>query len=227
MSNRKKAFVSESANPSTKFLEWKSKKKVFSFYDKNSEAEDKNVEIPLPFTFLVLEEMHTCGGWNDPSESGIFANEVKFIGSEEMTVKSYKGGEIATGLYKDVKTKVNNAGGHYVKSIYAMDVQGEIINIKLKGACVKAWGDFTQKNRTRLVDETIVVSSALDMKKGSVKYSVPVFEFKSSLSNEEAVLADAAYDKLEAYLKLNVKEMEVVDEEPVLADEENMDDVAF
>ena len=140
-SNRRSAFSAPQSNPSTKFLQWKSNEKCFEFYNKETQ---QKVSVPLPFKFLVLDEMHTVSGWNDASSSGIFSNEVKFISKEVMTVKPFKGNEIAKGLYKDIKEKIVSAGGHYVKSIYIMLEDGSLANLQLKGSAVQKWGEFTQ-----------------------------------------------------------------------------------
>ena len=195
--SRKSEFQTVSPNPSTMFLEWKSDKKMFAFWNKEAK---ENQFVKLPFKFLTLKEMHTVKGWNDSSESAIYSNEVKFIGKEEITVKSFKGGEIASGLYKDVKHKIHSAGGHYCKSIYAMLSDGVIVNFQLKGSAVKEWGDFTQKTRSRLTDEWVEVTEAKQLKKGKVSYSVPVFRFNTSLNESEGNLADTAYDTLDAYM---------------------------
>jgi hypothetical protein len=197
-SNRRQAFAQPQSNPATKFIEWKSNDKCFNYYDKEAQ---KNVEIPLPFKFLVLDELHTIKGWNDASSSNIYSNEVKFISKEVMTVKPFKGNEIAKGFYKDIKDKVVVAGGHYTKSIYVMLEDGSLANISLKGSGVQKWGDFTQKTRNRLADEWVIVASAEDGKKGAVKFSTPSFSFANSISDEEANMADEAFNILESYLK--------------------------
>jgi len=214
ISNRKQAFSQPQTNPSTKFIEWKSNDKCFSFYDRETSA---NVSIQLPFKFLVLDELHTVKGWNDASSSQINSNEVKFISRDEMVVKPFKGNEIAKGLYKDIKERIKAAGGHYVKSVYCMLEDGSIANLQLKGAACQSYGDFTAKTRSRLTDEWVVVAKAIDGKKGAVKYTTPGFEFDKSLSESEADLADEAFNTLEAYLKTyltkaQVNEIEVVEE---------------
>jgi hypothetical protein len=196
--SRKSEFQTESRNPAKQFLEWKSEKQCLSFYDKEK---GQNVDVPLPFTFLVLAERHTVQGFNDASNSSIFANDVKFIGDEELVVKSWKGGEIAKGLYKDIKAKVQSAGGHYSKSIYAMTKKGVLINIQLKGSATASWGEFTQKTRSRLTDEWVTVTGAQELQKGKVKYSVPTFAFNQSLSDAEGKLADKAYEEFEEFEK--------------------------
>ena len=197
-SNRRQAFAQPQTNPATKFIEWKSNDKCFNYYDKEAQ---KNVEIHLPFKFLVLDELHTIKGWNDASSSNIYSNEVKFISKEVMTVKPFKGNEIAKGYYKDIKDKVVAAGGHYTKSIYVMLEDGSLANISLKGSGVQKWGDFTQKTRNRLADEWVTVAKAEDGKKGAVKFSTPSFSFANSISDEEANMADEAFNILESYLK--------------------------
>ena len=197
-SNRKQAFAQPQSNPATKILNWKSNDKQFSYYDKEKK---ENVAVSLPFKFLVLDELHTISGWNDATSSGIYSNEVKYISKEVMTVKPFKGNEIARGLYKDIKKRVQDAGGHYVKSIYIMLVDGSLANIQLKGSATQAWGEFTQKSRARLSDEWVEVASTIEGKKGAVKFYVPEFKYCKSLSKEQSTLADNAFNVLESYLK--------------------------
>jgi hypothetical protein len=214
-SNRKQAFQTPQANPATKFIDWKSNDKNFSFYDKELK---ENVAIPLPFKFLVLDELHTVKGWNDPSSSSIYSNEVKFISKEVMTVRSFKGGEIAKGFYKDIKEKIVTAGGHYTKSVYIMLEDGSLANLQLKGSAVQMYGEFTQKTRTRLSDEWVQVATAKEGKKGAVKFNTPDFMFLKSISDVESEQADEAFNVLESYLKtylnkVTIDNIEVVDED--------------
>jgi hypothetical protein len=127
---------------------------------------------------------------------------------------------------KDIKDKVNAVGGKYHKSVYIMLQDGTLANIQLKGASVKDWTDLTQKNRNRLPDEWIIIDSAVDMKKGAVKFTVPAFKFERSLTDDESTQADQCFDELESYLKTyltksepNIEEIEVIDEEVISDDE--------
>lgn len=224
-SNRRQAFAQPQSNPATKFIDWKSNDKCFSYYDKENKV---NVPIPLPFKFLALDEMHTVKGWSDNCQSAIYSNEVKFISKEIMIVKPFKGNEIAKGLYSEIKEKVKAAGAHYVKSIYIMLEDGSLANLQLKGASCQSWGDFTKKNRSRLPDEWVTVKKSTEGKKGAVKYYTPDFEFDKSLSENEMDLADEAFSILETYLKAYLVKSEpgVTDapEEDAPVDE---DDVEF
>ena len=225
MSNRKSAFQTPQSNPATKFLSWKSNDKNFSYYDKDSQT---NVAVELPFKFLVLDELASVKGWSDSLSGNIISNEVKFISKEVLTAKCYhknvKGEktstEIAKGLYKDIKEKVNSAGAKYHKSIYIMLEDGTLANIQLKGASVQKWGEFTQKNKSRLTDEWIVVEKATDGKKGAVKFTTPEFKFLKSLSESEATQADECFNLLESYLKTYL-----VKSEPEVIETEIEDDI--
>jgi hypothetical protein len=225
ISNRKQAFSQPQTNPSTKFIEWKSNDKCFSFYDRETSA---NVQIPLPFKFLVLEELHTVKGWNDSLKGQIVSNEVKFISKEVLKVKTFhkdaNGKNIKTdmieGVYSEVKEKIKSSGAHYVKSVYIMLEDGSIANLQLKGASCQAYGDFTQKTRSRLSDEWVEVASATDGKKGAVKYTTPEFKFAKSISDGESDLADEAFNTLEAYLKAYLVKSDIVEVNEIIVDEE-------
>lgn len=222
-SNRRQAFAQPQSNPATKFIDWKSNEKCFSYYDKE---EAKNVLISLPFTFLVLDELHTIKGWNDATSSSIYSNEVKFISKEVMTVKPFKGTEIAKGIYKDIKEKIVAAGGHYTKSIYIMLEDGTLANIQLKGSAVQKWGEFSQKTKSRFADEWVTVANIEEGKKGAVKFTTPLFSFAKSLTAEESNLADTAFNTLEIYLKAYLVKAEPVIEEINIEDDLS-DDLDF
>ncbi len=195
---RQDEFKSASKNPASSFLEWKSDDKCFSFYDKEK---GENTQVKLPFKFLVLKQMNTIRGWDDKNQSGIYSNEVAKISEEPITVKNFKGGQIAKGLYRDIKSTIVDAGGHYSRSIYVMTERGALVNINLKGASVQAWGDFTQKTLDRLSKEWVSVTSANEATKGKVTYSTPNFEFAGTLSTDKASIADKLYDELVDYFK--------------------------
>lgn len=188
---------SVSSNPTSKFLSWKSNDKSFSYYDKESE---ENVSLELPFKFVFLQHYHTVKGWHDASQSGIFSNEVYYIGSEPMNVRSFKGGTIAEGLYKDIKVDIVNAGGKYHRSVYVMLEDGTIANLSLKGAVVKEWSDFMDANKNLVDAQWVEVNSAKDQKKGSIKYSTPEFTMGANLKPTDADKADSAAAKLKAHL---------------------------
>ena len=186
----------KSKNPAKKFLSWKSEEKKFGYYDKEKE---ENVLIDLPFKFVILEHYHTVKGWNDASESGIYSNEVFQIGNEELQVKSFKGGKIAEGLYKDNKPTIVAAGGHYARSIYAVTNDLEIINISLKGSGVSSYSDFINEIGDLNFDKNwIEVTEAKELKKGKVKYSIPIFKKSTAIKDKSKLMPFA--DELQDYM---------------------------
>ena len=208
MSNRTQVFAGGSKNPATKFLDWKSDQKGFSYYDKGL---GKNVEVPLPFKFVFLDELSTVKGWNDASSSGIFANEVKYLSKEPMTVKAFKGGEIAKGLYNEIKERVKNAGGHYSKSVYIMLEDGVLANIQLKGSATQQWGEFVKANRQSITRTWVNVKTATESKKGKVVFSVPNFTIGDDIEDLDALDADKKFDELESYLKTYLAKVDFVE----------------
>ena len=186
----------KSSNPAAKFLEWKSNDKCFSYYDKEKK---ENVLVPLPLKFVILEHYHTVKGWNDASESGIYANEVSFTGSEELDVKSFKGGEIAKGIYKEIRSKIIDAGGKYHRSIYVVTNDLEIINISLKGAAVSEYSKFIDVNGDNFFTQNWVeVAEVVEGKKGSITYSSPIFKKSTAIKDASKIRPFA--DILQAYM---------------------------
>lgn len=205
----------KSANPTSKYLEWKSNDKSFSYYDKEA---GENVKVELPLKFLFLQNYHTVKGWNDASESGIYSNEVFYIGSEPMTVRSFKGGVIAEGLYKDIKPTITAAGGKYNRSIYVMLEDGTVANISLKGSGVRQWSDFMEANKNLIDNQWIEVLTSNDEKKGSIKYSTPEFTVGANLTKQDSAKADDVAAELKTYLDGYFKKEDATTEEvePVL-----------
>lgn len=198
MTERRSLEPQRATTPATGFLEWKSNDKKFRFYNKESQ---ENEFVELPFKFMKLTEFHTIKGFHDDSLSGIFSNEVKYIGKEPFKVSSFKGGHIAKGIYRDIKGDIISAGGHYTKSVYIMTPDLKIWNIQMKGSVVAAWGEFSNIMRQRLDDEWIVVKRFEDKKKGATQYCVPVFDSEKSLSDSEWEKAKENFGILSEFFK--------------------------
>ena len=215
----------KSTNPTSKFLEWKSNNKSFSFYNKELK---QNEEVKLPLTFLVLEEYHTIKGFSDADQTGIYSNEILQISAEEFEVKTFKGRIISKGTYSDIKGAVNAAGGNYHKSIYAVTKEGDLINISIKGAAVSKWSQFTEKGAwKRLTNEWVTIEDAEDHKKGMVAYSTPNFKFNTSLTDYEFKIVEAKANELESYMDGYLAKDEATKvEEPALV-EDKIENVPF
>ncbi len=208
--SRQSEFESSYTKPATMYLQWSSEDKCFKHYNS---ATKQNELVELPLKFCVLKELHTVKGWHDKSASGIYANEVAAIGSETLEIKSFKGGVLAKGIYKEIKEIINNIGGVYYKSIYAMLPSGDVVNIAIKGASVKAWGDFVGQQRSRFASTWVEINSSQDEKKGRVSYSVPFISWGEGLNGAEMKTADDAYETLSKELNRVVNAITPIEDE--------------
>lgn len=198
-------YKSKTESPVKKYLSWSSNEKCFTYWDKESQS---NKKLGLPLSIVHLSDMSCVKGWHDASSSGIYSNEVKNTTKEEFNVRSFKGGDLVKGLYRDIKEKINALGGDYNASIYAY-LDGEIINISLKGASLSKWSDFATDSRPKFLNSFITITGALDAKKGSVKYSTPVFEILSEIPSGTNQKAEEAHAILSNYFSARVSSTEV------------------
>lgn len=198
-------------NPSTRWFEWAGGDDggFVRWYDREAKA---HVRVDGPFTFLLLDELSTVKGWHEPSESSIYANEVRDLRQEALVVRSFKGGELASGLYADIKDRIVAKGGHYHASIYVAYKEGEelkIGNLGLKGAALGAWMDFKKNAPTKkdangkaikaFYVDAVTIHEFEQAKKGGTVYRVPKFALKpvGDSTNQQAMALDA---ELQAFL---------------------------
>lgn len=198
-------------NPSTRWFEWAGGDDggFIRWYDRDTK---QYVKHEGSFIFLLLDELSTVKGWHEPSASSIYANEIRDTKQDVLVVKSFKGGELASGFYSDIKDRIVAKGGHYVVSIYLAYKDGaelRIGNLALKGAAAGAWMDFkrevpTKKDgngktvRAYFVD-AVAIAGYEQQKKGGTTYRVPKFALKETTpaTNLQAVALDA---ELQAFL---------------------------
>lgn len=198
-------------NPSTRWFEWAGGDDggYIRWYDKDA---GKHVKVALPFTFLLLDELSTVKGWHDPSESGIYSNEVRDTRQDVLVVRAFKGGELASGVYKSISDRIKAQGGHYCASLYLAYKEGDelrIGNLSLKGAAAGTWMEFKKaapakkdangKSQRAYFVDAVTISDFDQMKKGATVYRVPKFALKptSAETNLQAVALDA---ELQAFL---------------------------
>lgn len=187
-------------NPAVRWYEWNGETGLVRYYDKEAK---KNVDVPLPFTFLLLDELACVRGWHDPSQSGIYSNEVRDTTKDVLVVKSFKGGVLAEGYYKAIKDRVNTQGGQFVANCYIATKNGggavSLCSLRFKGAALGAWMEFRKANRGALYDKAVRIVSFTEGKKGRIVFRMPTFELRevSKETNEHAVELDKT---LQAYL---------------------------
>jgi hypothetical protein len=188
-------------NPATRFYEWNGESGLVRYYDKERR---ENVEVPLPFTFILLDSLSTIGGWNDASQSGIYSNEVRDTRTDILVVKSFQGGVIDTGLYKDIKEHVTSkaVGGQFVTNCYIAYKLGKELALgafRIKGAALGAWMDFSRAHRAELYAGAITIDGYEEAKKGKIVFRTPTFKIVP-LSKESNAIAVGLDATLQAYL---------------------------
>jgi len=225
MSRRSLNETTGSTNPATKFLEWKSNDKCFAYYDREAKEQ---VKVQLPIKVQFLEHFHNVKGWNDASSSGIYSNEVKFISKEPLKVKAFKGGDIAEGLYSEIRGKIRDAGGKYYRSVYAVSDTGEIINLQFKGAVVSAYSDFMNENEGKCESSFIEINSFDKKKKGATEYTVPTFEIGAAFTAKQNELANDKYKDIASYFENYKAKTEIVlDGKSLEIDEDSISHLDF
>ena len=182
-----------------RYFEWSSEDGQFKYFDKEA---GKSVKVPLPFRFVPLDVLGTIKGFNDQLQCGVYSNEVKRVGEQELVVKTFKNGEFCRGLYKDIKGKIKDNGGKYGNSVYIgykLADKMVICNLQLTGAAMSSFIEYTKEHKDFLSKGSIIVKTYTDEKKGATKYTKPVFEF-SELSPESNAACIKLDEELQVYL---------------------------
>ena len=154
------------------------------------------------FSFLLLDQLGTIKGWHEPSSSGIYANEVRDTRKDLLTVKAFKGGVLAEGLYKAIKDRVHTVGGQFVANCYIAFKDGgglTIGAIGFKGAALRTWMEFTKVHRTDLYSTAIVIRGFTEGKKGRITYRMPQLDVKD-ISEPSNIAAMKLDERLQEYL---------------------------
>jgi hypothetical protein len=172
-------------NPATRRFRWSGKHGVVTYYDKEAgePREDgtpsgATFDAPLPFRFLVLENMSMIGGGEKRNKiwTPYWSNQViaKELHHSVFTVRSSHGVE-HVGSYKECKESVK--GSKFVTMLYIGWMNGsemEIGTLEIAGGCLSAWIDFVKK--VDLFDGGFVITGATEEQNGDTIYFVPVFE---------------------------------------------------
>ena len=220
-------------NPSTKWIEWNGGTGILEYYDK---AAEKKVTIDGKFTFILLDQLSTVKGWHNASESGIYANEVRNTSTDILSVKSFKGGDIVSGLYKEIREKVSASGGKFTANLYVAIKSGEkleIAAVQLSGAALNAWIDFVKENKSSIYTKAVQVVGSEDGKKGTIVFKTPIFQLNeiSEVTNLQAVESDKVLqDYLSKKLVAKVSDTEDVqtaDAQDTADHVVNIDDLPF
>lgn len=214
-------------NPAKHFINFKNG--TLSFYDKEAGTD---VPVAVPFKFIVLDTAATIKGWSAAEDTGIWSNEVKKVGEQELNVRT-KNGLIASGVWKDIKDQVVADGGkfHTVLYIAAQGRDGlETQALLLKGATLNTWIEFTKKNNIKT--NSVTIAEWITQGK-AVKYKLPVFvatPMEDTERDEAIKLATELRAYHNQYFSQVVEQpthkddvvIEDIDDEPI-----NLDDIPF
>jgi len=194
-------------NPAKRFFEWSGSDGSLSYFDKEKK---EKVNVPLPFTFLLLDNLLTLKGYDTNAGSGIWSNEIRQtdVKKSVLTVKN-KDGEIAKGLYDNIKEKVKSCGGKYAQSCYIAYYEGKelvIGNITFSGSSfgggkykdaskkeieVGAWLEFTKNHKNDLNSKAIVLSkNDQQCVNGATKFYCPKFSVREVSKDTDEIAID-------------------------------------
>lgn len=203
-------------SPARFFCEWNSTEKCFTYYDK---ATKKNVLLPLPFTFLPLHEGYCIKGYSDPEKTSYVSNEVKIGDSDSLLiVRAYnnltKKNHVAmVGTYANIQDKIKSILGKsgFSRSFYiaikGADEKMFIANLQINGSGATHWKEFAKT--TNIWSNAVQVKEFSNEKKGSNKYTAPVFnavKIKPESDAEAAILQKEVLAYLEPYHAKNAAE---------------------
>lgn len=168
----------ELENPSTRNFTWKGSEGKLVYWDSTKGDKGENVEVKIPFKFLVLDELACIRGYSNAMESGFWSNEIRKINEEALKVQTSKG-VMAQGLYNKgelISTK-NTTGAKYCQAVYIGYFEGgelKLGKLLLTGAGLGSWFEFRKKNK-KIYEVAIAISSFTEGQEGAVKFKIPTF----------------------------------------------------
>ena len=182
--------------PADFYAEWKGRDGKL-VYRKDGET----FEIPMPFTFLVLDQLDTVVGFDGMANKGYYSTEVRNSRLETIFVR--KDGQLAhKGTWTDDSLK-RYQDLKFAKSIYIAyyNEQKElrIGNIKATGSFRNAWFEFAKGKN--IYEGAIVLTGSVQAKHGANVFFAPVFEQRTKLTAETEEAAKALDVTLQAYLR--------------------------
>ncbi len=209
--------TSNVTNPSNRFINWDGSEGVLFWYDRTikstvkGEKDGANVEMKPDFTFILLDQLSTIKGFHEKSKSGIYSNEVRDTRSDVLVVKAFKGGEIASGVYAQIKDRVVVSGGKFTANCYIAFRAGKddkkltLGAIQFHGAALRSWMDFSKANRSDLYKKAIHLKGfgeeTIGSGKKAVTYRFPKFAIKDLSEDTEKEATEIDATVLQPYLK--------------------------
>lgn len=191
----------ELINPAVRFFGWSGSKGEIEYFDKTLGEKGENVTVEQPFKFLILDKVSQVTGGIDRNGTyeGFWSNAVKNTKTQQFTVRSKAGIEVQ-GLYENIK---NYPGAKFMTGLYIAfydeDKNLQIGYLKIKGAALTAWIEFTKAHRN-IYEGAFSIDGKEKKKKGTTVYYEPVFKFSSAVSDEADEKAKELDRHLQEYL---------------------------
>lgn len=190
-------------NPAVKFFDWSGGEGHLRYFDKSLGEKGENVTVELPFRFLILDRVYQVTGGIDDNSGyiGFWSNAIKNLKTQKLVVRSKRGVEVQ-GIYEHIK---GHPGVKFMQGLYVAFKDGDsdelqIGYLKLKGAALSSWFDFTKAHRN-IYEGAFAITLASPRKKGTNTYYEPVFEHIANVSDESAARAKALDEmQLQPYL---------------------------
>lgn len=174
-------------SPAERYFEWSSKEKSFKYWNG-----EKNVNVKLPFTFMVLDQRTAIGGFNPNKNTGNHSNEIEDLRSEKLTVWSGKEKVLDNKLYEEFsKEMFASFGGKFQKNVYIAFKEGKeykIGVINFVGSSVGAWIEHSKDNK--VMEGAVTVGSSKEQKKMGNTFNTPVFEKTTTTEAAEKAVMD-------------------------------------
>lgn len=174
-------------NPITKKFTWNSEEGKLLLFDKDLEdGKGATLEVNLPFSFVVLDEVHAIRGWNDDLKASIYSNICKRDEKGFYIVDLYKVEHPdfpIKGFWEDIRKQVAGWGGQWCKRIFAIvnnpdSKEPEIVEIELKGLVVAEYMNKIKKPFEGIIEISTVQEKAGKNKKKA--YKIPLFTQKEA-----------------------------------------------
>lgn len=188
----------ELTNPAQHFFEWKGGEGKLQFWDKEKK---ENVNVPLPFEFIPIDQLATITGYSKTAKNGYYSNEVRSTVKDELTIK-IKGQTVFVGLYKNEQgiPQIPKGAG-FTASIYIVHKNraSEYItgNLKANGSALGAWIEFS---KNKVIGNGKVIMTRGEMQESPVgEFYPPEFKYEH-LTPEDFQAANEADKELQIYL---------------------------
>lgn len=159
------------------YLKWKGASDAGKFVTWDWEAEvDYNLD-----EFIIIKTGYAIKGYSDKHNKQIYSNQIDAF-TEELNVRAGED-EIVKGIYRDIKDKIEGAGGKLHILLTCLTNSGEVVQVPLKGKAFANFLSFSDTNDTSA--NKVKFAGAEDGKKWAIKFRTPLFEVGSQITPEE------------------------------------------